>query len=288
MVITKRDGIQVEHPAGTGELAERLLHNAIIARRTFAPLFPTVPDLQINIQWFPQAVWQERGRGPWGMPTAFGNSAVLLPATDVELPEACVVIIDPLTRLEVLTREEVRELKERAPTTHARVGTRAPTRTRRELQEWLKSREFYHELMVDFVLPHEIFHLYCNNVDLKRSPVWPYESLAQWSAEYSLRRSGQTDLARFYYLCYRMYYLAGQGTEGNEGLVKFRNYAWFHGACLVMMGALRERLGEEFIPQVVRRAQGRKLEKDGDWVKVFEEAAVEELGEWFVSEWGVR
>jgi hypothetical protein len=282
MTSLERSGITVEFPAGSEAAAERVLQNALSARRTFAPLFPTVPNLQLHIQWFPEAIWKQRGHGPWGMPTALGKDGVLLPATDIEMPEACVVIIDPLTQLDVLTRDEVRELKALAPTTHRR--------TRAELEAWLKSREFYHALMTDFVLPHEIFHVYCNNIGLRRQPVWPYESLAQWSAEYCLRHNGQAGLARFYHLCYRMYYLAGRGKDGNDGLIKFTNYAWFHGADTVMLGELAERLGEDFIPHFVAQAQKSPLDKmqDADWVALLSKMAGEDLTGWFGEEWGVR
>ena len=282
MTTAERDGIRVEFPRGSEAVAQKVLSRALRAREVFSPLFPSVPDLQLRIQWFPHSVWQERGRGPWGMPTAFGKNGVLLPATDSELPEACLVIIDPLTDLEVLTRDEAREMLTLTP---------ARPRTRVELRHYLKSRDFYHDLMTDFVLPHEIFHVYCNNVGLARRPVWPYESLAQWSSEYLLRREGLTGLARFYHLCYRMYYLAGRGRDGNEGLMEFTNYAWFHGAGLVAMGELRQQYGDDFTPRLVRLAQGRAEPlasgNDADWVALFSETAGEDLTGWF-EQWGIR
>lgn len=279
MVSLERDGVHVEFPRGSEPAAEKVLARALLARDAFAPLFPSIPRLMLNIQWFPHDVWKARGVGPWGMPTAIGKDGVLLPATDLALPEACAVIIDPLTDLRGLTDGEVREMLALSP-------GRATTRV--ALRRYLKSQAFYHDLMTDFVLPHEIFHVYCNNVGITRSPVWPYESLAQWSSEYLLRREGMDGLARFYHLCYRMYYLSGQGKDGNESLMRFTNYAWFHGADVVMLGELRERFGEDFIPRVVHAAPGRKLPKDADWVKLFSETAGTDLAGWFEERWGVQ
>lgn len=283
MSACEHSGVKVDFPAGAERVADKLLERAELARRTFGPLFPTVPDLQLTVHWWPKTVWPAKGWGPYGMPTASGQHEVLLPATDRELPDACVVIIDPLTDLQVLTEAEVGEMLALAP---------SHPRTRVELLHYLKSRAFYHDLMTDFVLPHEIFHLYCNNVGITRRPVWPYESLAQWSAEYFLRRNGMPGLARFYHLCYRMYYLAGRGKDGNEGLTKFTNYAWFHGAGVVMWGELRDRYGEDFVPRVVGLAQGRVKElgkaTDADWMALLSEAAGEDLTGWFETEWLVR
>ncbi len=277
----ERDGITVEFPRGSEAVADKLLQRAGLTRETFAPLFPTVPNLQLHLQWFPRSVWKERGHGPWGMPTAIGTDGVLLPATDLEMPDACVVIIDPLTDLRALSAAEVREMLALAP---------PRPKTRVALRHYLKSRAFYHDLMTDFVLPHEIFHVYCNNVGIRRQPVWPYESLAQWSSEWFLHRQGEPDLARFYHLCYRMYYLAGMGRDGNEGLTRFTNYAWFHGADTVMMGELGKRYGEDFIPRVVRMAQERVAElakaSDAEWVRLFSETAGEDLAPWFAIRFG--
>lgn len=279
----ERAGIKIDYPAGAERVADKLLQRALLARQTFAPLFPTVPDLPITVHWWPKSVWPAKGWGPYGMPTASGQHEVLLPATDRELPDACVAIIDPLTDLQALTDAEVREMLTLAP---------SHPRTRVELRHYLTSQAFYHDLMTDFVLPHEIFHLYCNNVGIRRQPVWPYESLAQWSAEYFLRQHDLPGLARFYHLCYRMYDLAGKGKDGNEGLMEFTNYAWFHGAGVVMWGELRERYGEDFVPRVLALAQRRVKElekaKDAEWVALLSEAAGDDLKPWFEEHWGVR
>jgi hypothetical protein len=275
------DRVTVRFPAGCEGEARRCLVVAREARATFRPLFRSAPAPELQVYWLPRSEWSQHTGGRFGMPTAAGKDTVVLPATNLELPEACVEIIAPLTDLRVLTREEVRDFMRTAP------GGHGPSR--RAFAAYLGSPAFYTDFMVDFVLPHEVMHVMCENAGIHRAPVWPYEGLAQWSADCYLRQHGRQDLARFYHLLYRMFYLAGKDDPANRSLERFGNYAWFHGQLTVMSGELEDELGAAFVPRLIRLAEARAAQRpaptSADWVAILGEAAGKDMSGWFDARW---
>jgi hypothetical protein len=276
--------ITVTFPRGCEAEAKRILESARKAQETFLPLFSTAKKLNLTVHWRTKEDWLRLSpKSKYGMPTAQGPDAALLPATNVDSPDALVEIIKPLTHPEKLSPAELQDFMKLAP--------KGPFTDVKAFEEYLGSAEFYTPFLIDFVLPHEIMHTLCNQVGILRQPVWPYEGIAQWSSDYFLRKQGREGERRFYFLLYRMWYLAGVDDPRNENLVKFGNYAWFHGALLTLFKQIEEECGDGFFPSLIKLAEERHPTKAGlknaDWLGLFNQAAGKDLGDRFKGKWAI-
>ena len=276
--------ITVTFPRGSEAEAKRILECARKAQETFLPLFSTAKKLDLTVHWRTKEEWLRlQPKSKYGMPTAIGPDGVLLPATNVDSPDALVEIIKPLTHPEKLPPAELQDFMKLAP--------KGPFTDVKAFEEYLGSAEFYTPFLIDFVLPHEIMHTLCNQVGILRQPVWPYEGLAQWSSDYFLHKQGREGERRFYFLLYRMWYLAGVDDPRNENLVKFGNYAWFHGALLTLFKQIEEECGDGFFPSLIKLAEERHPTKAGlknaDWLGLFNQAAGKDLGDRFKGKWAI-
>jgi hypothetical protein len=197
----------------------------------------------------------------------------------VDSPDALVEIIKPLTQSGKLPAAELRDFMKLAP--------KGPFTDAKVFEEYLGSQEFYTPFLIDFVLPHEIMHTLCNQVGILRQPVWPYEGLAQWSSDHFLHKQGRENERRFYFLLYRMWYLAGVDDPKNENLVKFGNYAWFHGALLTLFKQIENECGDGFFPGLIRLAESKHPGKEGlknaEWLGLFSQVAGKDLADRFTG-----
>lgn len=270
--------VSVHFPEGCEVEAKRIVECAQKARATFMPLFRTAKAPALVIHWRTKTEWLKvNPKGKYGMPHPEGNDVVILPAVNLDPADALTEIIGPLTHPGKLPAEDLQAFMDWTP-----AGRFTDLK---KFEEYLGSRSFYTDFVIDFVLPHEIMHCLCNQVKILRKPVWPYEGIAQWASDYFLRQQGREKERRFYFLLYKMFYVVGKEDAKNKNLIEFGNYAWFHGALLTWFRELEEKAGNDLVPRLIRLTESRVQEKkdlaESDWFYLFKQAGAGDLSPWF-------
>jgi hypothetical protein len=288
----------VHYSGESRQQAERLLGLLEKSYPVFKELFAADHDLRLVIYWADRkdrlGVPVCRNRSSYGMPhmTKGENHThyVILPAANLDMPEALTRIIDPLLDMKRLSGDEVGALKRG-------LGLK-PETTDAELRKHLSSAEFYVDYLVEIVFLHEVMHDFCYEFGLPenygrdgRQAWWVFEGLAQWSVLWVQRQLGNENWAGIHELLYRWMYRTGRSDPGNVSPVQYANYAWFHGALVEMLCQLGARFGEQYGPRVLRLLLADTRERDflddGQSVAVFGKAAGADLSGWFREKWGI-
>ncbi|MBN1674002.1 MAG: hypothetical protein JXR37_23330 [Kiritimatiellae bacterium] len=300
METIQRGNVTVHYSGDSRHIAERLVE---ITEKTYPVLktyFNAAHDLKLVIYWADRQDWSavppNRHRTRYGGPhmTQGENHThyVILPAANVDRPDSLVAVIAPLLDLTELTPDETRNLK-------VWLGLGADAGDRR-LGDYLASSDFYVDLLVDIIHVHEVMHDFCYEFGIpenhsragKGIAWWVFEGLAQWSVLWVNREIGKEDWADAHDLLYRWMYRTGRKRPGNLGPLQYKDYAWFHGAVIEMAHQLEARYGKDYGPKVLtlilRDIQGKDYLPDTEMVKLFSEAAGEDLGAWFKQNWGIE
>jgi len=280
-------------------IAEELLVTAEKSYRIFKRMMDTHQDFRIEIYWANRNDWstipQCRYKQSYGMPhmTRGGDHThyVILPAANIDMPDRLTEIMDPMIDTAYLDERDTSILANHL------LGNSYPDRN--DLRKYLSSSRFYIDYLINIVSIHEIMHNFCFESGLGenygrdgRKAWWVFEGMAQWSVLMVQRELGNRKWADIHELLYRWIYRSGHKKEGNESLVEYGNYAWFHGSLVEMFSQLEEKYGGDFghrvFESLLHNLQGRDYLSDRDAVRVFSKAAGEDLSGFFGKRWGIR
>ncbi|MBI3919812.1 MAG: hypothetical protein HY318_00235 [Armatimonadetes bacterium] len=288
--------ITIHYSGDSQEVARRLLTVTRKSYPVFKKLFAADHDLSLDIYWADRKDWPNvplcRHRQNYGMPHmtqgANHSHAVILPAANLDMPEALSSIVKPLLDPRQLTAAEARNLRRW-------LGLKSNL-SDEGLLKYLSSQKFYVDYLVEIVLVHEVMHDFCFEFGIPenygrdgRQAWWLFEGLAQWSVLWVQRSLGNDKWAGLHELLYRWMYRTGKDDKGNVSPIEYANYAWFHGALVEMFCELEECQGKKYGPEVLRHVlqsmRGREYLTDGEVVTLFSRAAGEDLSPWFRERW---
>jgi hypothetical protein len=299
MDTVERGLFKVVYSGSSRPIAERLLTLTEKSYPIFRELFAADRDLRLEIYWADRNDWAQvppcRHRTSYGMPHMTRGEGhthfVILPAANIDPPDALTRLLDPLLDPTQLTREEVGELRQWL--------SLDPEASDQEMRGFLSSPDFYVDYLVEIVALHEIMHDFCfefgipeNYAREGRQAWWVFEGLAQWSVLWVQRRLGNDRWAGIHERLYRWMYRTGRDHPGNASPVEYANYAWFHGALVEMFCHLEERCGKEYGPAVLRSLLTAMRERDyltdREVVEVFTRVAGQDLSRWFQTQWRIE
>ncbi len=249
---------------------------------------PASPVAQ-KVYWMARKNWRKKPE-TYGFPYAGGADAYL-PASDVDLPTQLTYIADSMA------------ISDGGPPVDrmARFLQLPSSAGPREVHTQLKqSREFFLVFTANFILPHELTHGFCNDLDYPQQPRWYYEGIAQWAAykiHGQLRSPREADMIDQYY---QLLWQRATGLKvrdfaradelGAAGL-DTANYAWYHGGLLQMFRQLEEMKGGELLPELLRvigqRHRGNRNVPHAQMIETFSEVVGQDLKPWFRERWNL-
>jgi hypothetical protein len=267
-----------------GEYADRCNHY-------LAELFGDEEPAGQNIYWLTNTDWLNPPE-TYGFPYNVGPNAILA-AADAELPTQLALIADFMS----LNRDgndvaRMADLLALAKTQD--VG-------RCVYEQLTKSKQFFVDYTLGFIMPHEMTHGYCQSRSLPESPRWYYEGIAQWSA-YCMQRQMRSE--REAEMIYAYYQLLWDRVGDRLKVPDFKeadrlghlkldtpNYAWYHAGLLRMFRELERRKGSDLLPHlldsVAREFQGQEEVANGPMIATFSSVIGEDLTAWFRQTWNL-
>ena len=302
------DGLSMEHVEGSQfkvyysgksqEIAKRILTVTEKSYPVFKKLFGTRSDVVLIIYWADKADWFEiphcKYKSSYGMPHMTKGSNhrhyLILPAANVDLPDRLTAILEPMFDMTYLDKRDSTQL--------VNLLLEQSNRDRIKLREYLSSREFYIDYLINIVLIHELMHYFSIEFGFTenygrdgRKAWWVFEGMAQWSVLWINRELGNEIWADIHQILYRWIYRSGREKEGNLSPLQYNNYAWFHGALVEMISSLEEKFDKEYGKSVLRvilhRIQGKDYLNDGEVINIFSEVSDQNLSAWFYSNWAI-
>ncbi len=266
-----------------GEYADR-------CNRYLAELFGDDEPTGQNVYWLAKADWLNPPE-TYGFPYNVGPNAILA-AADAELPTQLALIADFMF-LERGGKDVARMA--------GMLGLPESAGGRRVYDELTKSKQFFVDYTLGFIMPHEMMHGYCQQRGLPESPRWYYEGVAQWSA-YRMQRQMRGE--REAEMIYGYYQLLWDRVGDSLKVPDFReadrlghleldtpNYAWYHAGLLRMFRELERRKGSDLLPeltQCLHRDYGDRSTAGTDqMIATFSEVVGDDLNAWFQEEWNL-
>lgn len=270
--------------AEIGEYSDRCNHY-------LAELFGDDEPAGQNVYWLTSADWLNPPE-TYGFPYNVGPNA-LLAAADAELPTQLALIADFMSLEDA--GDDVAHMADL-------LGLdKGPDVGQRVYDELTKSKQFFVDYTLGFIMPHEMTHGYCQARGFPESPRWYYEGIAQWSAYHMQHQMRSEREAEMIYAYYQLLWnrvgdrLKVPDFEEADRLGHLNldtpNYAWYHAGLLRMFRELERRKGANLLPELLhsvgRNFRGREEVANDPMISVFSNVVGEDLTSWFQQTWNL-
>ncbi|MHB8897708.1 MAG: hypothetical protein ACYC6Y_03060 [Thermoguttaceae bacterium] len=294
------------------DLGQRIAQYADSCNHYLAGIFGDSRPPRQNVYWLAKADWLNPPQ-TYGFPYNVGPNAVLA-AADAELPSQLALIADfmslesggdqviQIARMLGLEGSDGGQPPTGSgPPGHGRVGPKDHTLAARVFEALTRSRRFFVDYSLGFILPHEMTHGYCQVRDLPETPRWYYEGVAQWAAFHMQRQFQSPNQAETVYAYYQLLW---DRADDRLAVSDFReadrlghlgldtpSYAWYHAGLLRMFRQLERDKGADLLPDLVRSVR-QELTGQGDiprnaMIAIFSRVVGRDLNAWFSDEWGL-